>query len=99
VTWHAHACGRRSAAANRDPTRFPEPERFDVARSPNEHLAFGSGIHVCLASTLARLQATTAVAAVLEKLPRLRMVDPQQPLRYKGSVFLRGLDSLPLATD
>lgn len=85
------------AAANRDPAQFPEPERFDLARQPNDHLAFGDGIHFCLGAALARLEGAIAFSAMFEHFPRLRLAKPSAELKYKGSYFLRGLDALPLA--
>ncbi len=85
------------AAANRDPRQFPNPERFDIARTPNEHLSFGEGIHFCLGAPLARLEGAIAIGAVLERFPKLRVADPAAKLSYRGSLALRGLQSLPLA--
>jgi len=87
------------AAANRDPAQFKDPEKFDVARDPNEHVAFGEGIHFCIGAPLARLEARIAFEAMLARFPRLRMKDPAMKPVYKGSYFLRGLESLPLAID
>jgi cytochrome P450 len=85
------------AAANRDPRQFPNPERFDIARTPNEHVAFGEGIHFCLGAPLARLEGAIAIGSVLERFPKLRLADPGAKLDYRGSLALRGLQSLPLA--
>ncbi len=85
------------AAANRDPAQFPEPERFDIARTPNEHLAFGAGIHFCIGAALARIQASIAIGAALDRFPHLKLAAPGAPLAYKGSYFLRGLAELPMA--
>ncbi len=87
------------AAANRDPEKFDHPERFDITRDPNEHLAFGDGIHYCLGASLARMEGAIAIGAALEAFPRLRLADPEAPLAYKGSYFLRGLSSLTMAVD
>jgi cytochrome P450 len=87
------------AAANRDPAQFKDPEKFDIARDPNEHVAFGEGIHFCIGAPLARMEARIAFEAMLERFPRLRLKDPAIKPKYKGSYFLRGLESLPLAID
>jgi cytochrome P450 len=84
------------AAANRDPEQFPNPDSFDIAREPNEHLAFGEGIHYCLGATLARMGSAIAIGATLARFPGLLLLKPNQPLTYKGSYFLRGLAELPM---
>ncbi len=85
------------AAANRDPAQFSEPDRFDIARDPNAHLAFGDGIHFCLGAALARLEGAIAFRSVLERFPKLRLAEPEGAVAYKGSYFLRGLAALPMA--
>jgi cytochrome P450 len=85
------------AAANRDPAHFPHPENFDVGREPNEHVSFGEGIHFCLGAPLARLEGAVAIEAMLEKFPRLRLVNPSAKLEYRGSMALRGLSELRLS--
>ncbi len=85
------------AAANRDPSKFDRPDVFDVARDPNEHIAFGRGIHFCLGAQLARLEGAIALSSVLERFPRLALSDPAMTLSYRGSLFLRGLNALPLS--
>ena len=87
------------AAANRDPAQFKDPEKFDITRDPNEHVAFGEGIHFCIGAPLARMEARVTFEAMLERFPRLRLKDPAMKPAYKGSYFLRGLESLPLAID
>jgi cytochrome P450 len=84
------------AAADRDPAKFKDPDRFDIARSPNDHLAFGEGIHFCLGAPLARMEGEIAIGLLLERFKRIRPAMPEAPLKYKGSYFLRGLASLPL---
>jgi cytochrome P450 len=87
------------AAANRDPAQIPNPERFDITRTPNAHLAFGEGIHFCIGAPLARLEAAIAIGEMFRRFPRLRMKDPAAVVQYKGSYFLRGLAALPMALE
>ena len=74
------------AAANRDPAVFTRPDEFDLTRSRRGNLAFAQGPHVCVGVHLARLEARTAVAVLLESLPRLHL-DPQRPASVRGLVF------------
>ena len=84
------------AAANRDPARFADPERFDIGRHPNPHLAFGEGIHHCAGALLARLEGGIAFSMVLARFPRLVLADPEVQPPYKGSYFMRGIGSLEM---
>jgi hypothetical protein len=86
------------AAANHDPAAFPDPHRFDIARANNTHLAFGSGIHVCLGAPLARLEGQIAIRELLARCPRLRL-DPQRPPARRALPFFRGFTALPLRLD
>jgi cytochrome P450 len=81
-------------AANRDPAQFPDPDRLDLARAPNRHVAFGGGIHFCLGAPLARVEARIAIGALLARLPGLEL-GPEPPVR-RDTVTLRGLSSLPV---
>ena len=81
-------------AANRDPAQFPDPDRLDLARQPNRHVAFGGGIHFCLGAPLARMEARIAIPALLARLPSLEL-GPGPPTR-RDTVTLRGLASLPV---
>ncbi len=75
------------SAANRDPAVFPNPNRLDPARSgPRSHLAFAQGPHVCVGVHLARLEARTAIATLIRRLPNLGL-DPQRPSMIQGLVF------------
>ncbi|GGM29520.1 cytochrome P450 [Dactylosporangium sucinum] len=65
-----------TAAANRDPARFPDPERFDPSRSPNPHLSFGLGPHYCPGAALTRLTAQAALTALRARFPRLSLDGP-----------------------
>ncbi|HLZ62731.1 MAG TPA: cytochrome P450 [Ktedonosporobacter sp.] len=83
------------AAANRDEAQFPGPDRFDIQRQPNRHLAFGHGIHFCLGAPLARLEARIALNAMLARLPELRRV-PDAPVEPIKSAIVSGVKNLPI---
>ena len=82
-------------SANRDPARFPNPDRFDIARGDNRHVSFGVGIHFCLGAPLARLEAEVALGTLLRRFPRLRL--ETDTLEWRTNRALRGLVSLPVA--
>ncbi|EKX69397.1 cytochrome P450 family protein [Streptomyces ipomoeae] len=82
------------AAADRDDTRYPTPDRFDIHRDTRGHLAFGHGIHYCLGAPLARLEARTAIAALLDRCPDLALDGPPGP--WLPGMLIRGVRSLPL---
>ena len=85
-------------AANRDPAQFANPDRFDIRRAPNDHLSLGEGIHFCLGAAPARLQTRIAVAAMLQRYPRLR-VNPECKPIHRGTPMSRGLPELRLLID
>jgi cholest-4-en-3-one 26-monooxygenase len=82
------------AAANRDPRVFSDPHRFDITRSPNEHVAFGGGgPHFCLGANLARLEARIMFEELLNRLPPMELAGPVQRLR---SNFINGIKHMPV---
>jgi cytochrome P450 len=82
-------------SANRDEAQFSEPERFDLHRSPNRHIAFGHGIHFCLGAPLARLEARVALGMLVERCRGLRVV-PGAPLEVLDSMVVYGVKHLPV---
>jgi len=82
-------------SANRDEEVFDDPFRFDVARTPNEHVAFGHGPHFCLGNALARVEVRTMVDRLLERLPDLELVKPEEPA-FRPANFVSGYESLPV---
>jgi len=82
-------------AANRDPAQFPDPERFDVGRTPNRHLAFATGAHQCAGMALARLEGAIAISRFLSRFPRYALCG--EPVRG-GRVRFRGFLSVPCVT-
>jgi cytochrome P450 len=81
-------------SANRDERRFPEPDRFDLGRDTRGHVAFGFGAHFCLGASLARLEARTALEALVPELPRLARVRPER--EFLDSYLIRGRARLDL---
>ncbi|HEY3885117.1 MAG TPA: cytochrome P450 [Vicinamibacterales bacterium] len=81
-------------AANRDPAHFPDPDRFDIARPDNHHVAFSHGIHFCLGAALARLQAQTLFRELTQRFPRLALTAPA--LTWNPNILVRGLTALPV---
>jgi cholest-4-en-3-one 26-monooxygenase len=80
-------------SANRDARAFPDPFRFDVERTPNEHLAFGSGAHFCLGASLARLELRVMFEEILQRMPRLELLSDAPP-RMRASNFITGIEEL-----
>ncbi|MFJ8887625.1 cytochrome P450 [Streptomyces sp. NPDC102402] len=84
------------AAADRDPERFQHADTLDLARSDNQHLGYGHGIHYCLGAPLARLEGQVALATLLRRLPDLRLAVDPADLRWRGGLIMRGLRTLPV---
>ncbi|MGI5403785.1 cytochrome P450 family protein [Streptomyces sp. CA-135486] len=84
------------ADADRDPTRFPDPERFDIRRDTRGHLAFGHGIHYCLGAPLARLEARIAIRSLLERCPELALDGHPAALTWRTGMLIRGPERLPV---
>ncbi|MEU8261826.1 cytochrome P450 [Micromonospora sp. NPDC048999] len=84
------------AAANRDPARFPDPDRFDPHRTGPPSLAFGVGLHFCLGSAVSKLEGRLALPRLFARFPDLAVT---QPYTYSGSLFLRGIDKLFVTAD
>ncbi|GAA5045129.1 cytochrome P450 family protein [Nocardia callitridis] len=87
------------AAANRDPERFADPDRLDPDRTDNRHIAFGHGMHYCLGAPLARMEATIAITRLLASMPRIALAGDVEALKWRKSLLIRGLVSLPVRLD
>jgi cytochrome P450 PksS len=84
-------------AANRDPEVFDDPDRFEITRDPNRHIAFGNGIHYCLGAPLARLEGAIAINTLLQRLPTLHVEqDALSRVEWNDSILLHGMKTLPV---
>jgi cytochrome P450 len=84
------------AGANRDPSRYADPEDLDVGRDSSGHLAFGHGIHYCVGAPLARLEAEIAFGALLRRFGSITLAVPPSELRWRPSSLIHGLERLPV---
>ncbi|MBV9795774.1 MAG: cytochrome P450 [Actinobacteria bacterium] len=83
-------------SANRDPDRYPAPDRLDLGRDAGGSLAFGHGIHYCLGAPLARMEGEIALGGLLERFPDITLAVPAETLRWRSSTLIRGLQTLPV---
>jgi len=86
------------ASANRDGEQFPEPDRFDITRTPNKHVTFGHGIHFCIGAPLSRLETSIALPMMLAQLPQLQRASDVPAELFGGRAFF-GFKHLPVTFD
>jgi cytochrome P450 len=102
VTLHGVTMPKSSAAllmlasANRDETVFENPDRLDLNRQPNRHVAFGLGAHYCVGAPLARLEGKIAINALVQRYPDLKLTIPRDQVPWRTAVAVRGVKSLPV---
>jgi cytochrome P450 PksS len=84
------------ASANRDASAFDDPDRLDLSRDPNRHLAFGYGTHYCLGAPLSRLEARIAIHQLVTRFPQMRLAVEPHRLRWRRAVAIRGVETLPV---
>jgi len=85
------------AAANFDPQANPHPEKLDLARKPNRHLAFGTGIHFCLGHQLARLEGICALKSLFRRWPKLELAVDESQIKWRRRPGLKAVEHLPVA--
>ncbi|MFI5953253.1 cytochrome P450 [Cryptosporangium sp. NPDC051539] len=85
-----------AGAANRDPSRYPDPDRFDVGRDTRGHLGFGHGVHRCLGAELGRLETTIALGTLFGRFPGADLAVPAEDVRWRPGMLMRRLDALPV---
>ena len=83
-------------AANRDPDQFPDPDRLDIGRTPNRHLAFGTGIHFCLGHQLARIEGICALQALFTRWPALTVAVAPSQIHWRRRPGIRMIAELPV---
>ncbi len=84
------------AAANMDPQANPHPERLDLQRKPNRHIAFGTGIHFCLGHQLARIEGKCALKSLFQRWPDLTLAVAGSGIRFRERAGIRAIDHLPV---
>ena len=88
-----------TGSANRDASQFAQPDQLDLGRKENKHIGFGYGIHFCIGAPLARIEGRIAFAALLRRLPELRLACDMDVLEWRDNFSVRGLTALPLAVE
>lgn len=102
LQWHGQTVKRGErmiaylAAANVDPRQFEDPERFDILRQPNPHVAFGAGTHICLGLKLAVAEAEIALRQLFTRFPNMELGIPREQVRWSRPLGTRGLESMPV---
>jgi cytochrome P450 len=86
------------AAANLDPQANAHPEKLDLERKPNRHIAFGTGIHFCLGHQLARIEGTCALKALFRRWPKLELAVDESQIKWRKRPGLKAIEHLPVAT-
>jgi cytochrome P450 len=84
------------AAANLDPQAYVHPEKLDLERKPNRHVAFGTGIHFCLGHQLARIEGVCALKALFRRWPRLRLAVDESQIKWRERAGFRAIERLPV---
>jgi cytochrome P450 len=84
------------AAANLDPQANVHPEKLDLERKPNRHVAFGTGIHFCLGHQLARIEGVCALKALFRRWPRLRLAVDESQIKWRERAGFRAIERLPV---
>jgi cytochrome P450 len=87
------------AAANMDPQANPHPERLDLARKPNRHIAFGTGIHFCLGHQLARIEGRCALKSLFQRWPKLTLAVDESEITWRKRPGIRAIERLPVVAD
>lgn len=83
-------------AANHDPEKFEDPERFDITREKSPHMAFGMGIHFCLGAPLARLEGEIAISSLLARFDELKLSVDESELSWRPGMIVRGVKEIPI---
>ena len=84
------------SSANRDPQQFTNPDKFDITREANNHIAFGKGVHYCVGAPLARLEGEIAIGTLMRRMPNLRLNTDLNSLEWRSGMIIRGIKEIPL---